>query len=164
MVFVQTETTDATQKELCILTLWIDSLMQHKKNTIRLHMVFADIVHIMNCKSKLKWKVVNIQTFQCMYWQIISNKNTNKEIEYLRIPLKGKLQFQRLWLWYTQPAPTVFIAHSLYLANAQSSLRGGFQNKIRMHTHTCQFQTTFALLLLLIVHVIDSQHFYHSLK
>ena len=44
----------------------------------------------MNCKSKMKWKRVNIQIFQCTCWQTIRNKNINKGILYFQIPLKEK--------------------------------------------------------------------------
>ena len=49
----------------------------------------------------------------------------------------------------------VYYVQSISLAHVQSSGRGeggGFQNKKWTHTHTYQFQNTFALLLPLIVH------------
>ena len=60
---------DATQKEYnqtldgILLILWC-----------------THTVHIMNCKNKMKWKIVSLQTFQCMCWQSIRNMNTNKGI------------------------------------------------------------------------------------
>ena len=42
--------------------------------------VYTHIVHIMNCKNKMKWKIVSLQTFQCMCSQSIRNMNINKGI------------------------------------------------------------------------------------
>ena len=107
-------------------------------------------------QNKMKWKIVSLQTFQCMCWQSIRNMNTNK----------GILNISKHHSWKEKTSiPNVVTGIRIHTANpncvycvqsislAQSSGKGGgFQNKKWTHTHTYQFQNSFALLLLLIVH------------
>ena len=122
--------------------------MQHKKNTIRLWIVLLILwyiptlcIHIMNCKNKMKWRIVSLQTFQCMCWQSIRNMNTNK----------GILNVSKHHSWkektsipnvvteiriHTANPNCVYCVQSISLAHVQSSGRGAFRTKNeRIHIH-----------------------------
>ena len=120
--------------------------------------IYTHTVHTMNCKNKMKWKIVSLQIFQCMCWQSIRNMNTNKGILNIskhhswkeKTSIPNAVTGIRI---HTANPNCVYCIQSISLAHVQSSGKGGgFQNKKWMHTHTYQFQNTFALLLPLIVH------------
>ena len=134
--------------------------MQHKKNTIRLWMVFLLIlwcthtVHLMNCKSKMKWKIVIIQTFKWTCWQRIRQQKINKGFYFSKCNTTHRkkcceLQFWRIWQGYTHPTLTASIAYILYRAFPKFWWGGGaFLNKRWTH----DWKDCFGLLLSLIVH------------
>ena len=113
-------------------------------------------VHLMNCKSKMKWKIVIIQTFKWTCWQRIRQQKINKGCYFSKCNTTHRkkcceLQFWRIWQGYTHPTLTASIAYILYRAFPKFWWGGGaFLNKRWTHTH--DWKDCFGLLLSLIVH------------
>jgi len=104
---------------------------------VRLWMVFLLIlwctytVHLMNCKSKMKWKIVIIQTFKWTCWQRIRQQKINKGCYFSKCNTTHRkkcceLQFWRIWQGYTHPTPTVSIAYILVSCIPKVLVGGGF--------------------------------------
>ena len=108
-----------------------------------------------NCKNKMKWKIVSLQTFQCMCWQSIRNMNTNKGI--LNISKhhswKEKTSIPNVVTGiriHTANPNCVYCVQSISLAYVQSSGGGGgafrtkneriyihINSKILLHYYCC---------------------------
>ena len=96
-------------------------------------------VHLMNCKSKMKWKIVIIQTFKWTCWQRIRQQKINKGCYFSKCNTTHRkkcceLQFWRIWQGYTHPTLTASIAYILYRAFPKFWWGGGtFLNKRWTH-------------------------------
>ena len=103
--------------------------------------IYTHTVHIMNCKNKMKWKIVSLQTFQSMCWQSIRNMNTNKGI--LNISKhhswKEKTSIPNVVTGirrHTASPNCVYCVQSISLAHVQSSGRGGGLLEQKMNAYT----------------------------
>ena len=117
----------------------------------------------------MKWKIVSVQTFQCMCSQSIRNMNINKGI--LNISKhhswKEKTSIPNVVTGiriHTANPNCVYCVQSISLAHVQSSGKGGGGSEQKMNAYTYisipkYFCTTIAAYCACAIHVNDSQHF-----